>query len=159
MRVTLDLRRLGMKLAEARRRAGLSQEKLAERVGCSLNMVSSVERGIRWPSLHLLVRLAAALDTCPSELISTMTMAPHDSSMRVATSLVGEANVTRQLKTILKLVDHQGGVVEVLVDDPVVLDRLAAIFGESYHAPKIPLPSFVDLMRGWVSPVSSKRQD
>ncbi len=159
MRVTLDLRRLGFNLAEARKKAGLSQEKLAEKVGCSLNMVSCVERGIRWPSLHLLVRLAAVLEVCPSELVSTVTMAPDGRPPKAVASLRGEPSVMRQLKTILKLVDHQGGVVEVLVDDPVVLDRLAAIFGESYHAPKIPLPSFVDLVRTWGSPVSAQRPD
>ncbi len=54
----------------ARRRAlGLSQEGLAETVGVHRTYVGSIERGERNVSLINILRLGAALDVDPAELV------------------------------------------------------------------------------------------
>jgi len=50
-----------MSLAEARRRAGLSQQKLAEPLGVTRQAVSEWERGFSTPNIHQARKIAAVL--------------------------------------------------------------------------------------------------
>ncbi len=50
--------------------AGLSQMDLADRSGLHFTFVSSVERGVRNPTLTTILRLARGLDVDPGELVS-----------------------------------------------------------------------------------------
>jgi transcriptional regulator with XRE-family HTH domain len=54
--------RVGHRIKLARRRRGLSQEELAERVDRSTEAISSIERGRTLPNFVTLERLARALD-------------------------------------------------------------------------------------------------
>ena len=56
-------RRVGHRIKLARRRRGLSQEELAERVERSVDAISSIERGRSLPNFITLERLAKALGT------------------------------------------------------------------------------------------------
>lgn len=55
-------RRVGHRIKLARRRRGLSQEELADRVDRSTEAISSIERGRTLPNFVTLERLARALD-------------------------------------------------------------------------------------------------
>ena len=44
-------RRLGKRIAELRRERKLTQEQLAEAIGCSVEFISLVERGVNAPSV------------------------------------------------------------------------------------------------------------
>jgi transcriptional regulator with XRE-family HTH domain len=48
---------------------GVTQMKLAELVGCSLQAIGNIERGQANPSLIMVYRIARALKICPKELI------------------------------------------------------------------------------------------
>ncbi|MDY7092610.1 MAG: helix-turn-helix transcriptional regulator [Acidobacteriota bacterium] len=63
----------GQRLAQARRRSGreLTQHELAERIGLSRSSLANIERGRQRVHLHVLVRLAEALEMPPSELLPT----------------------------------------------------------------------------------------
>ena len=61
-------RRFGKKLRVLRKRAGLSQEQLAESADISVDFVSLIERGINAPSFHTLEKLAEALDVAVADL-------------------------------------------------------------------------------------------
>jgi transcriptional regulator with XRE-family HTH domain len=52
----------GQSLRRFRTERGWSQERLAEVAGITLNYVGNLERGEQGPSLHVLVRLARALE-------------------------------------------------------------------------------------------------
>lgn len=52
----------GKSLRRFRTERDWSQEKLAEQAGVTLNYVGNLERGEQGPSLHVLVRLARALE-------------------------------------------------------------------------------------------------
>ena len=66
----MDMRKLvGRNVREARVKAGLSQEQLAERSGFSQQYLSGLERGHRNPTVVTLFELAQALATTPVELL------------------------------------------------------------------------------------------
>lgn len=62
----------GEVLAEFRQRAGFSQEGLADRAGVHRTYVSQLERGLKSPTLDVLLRLASALGIQPSRLLIAM---------------------------------------------------------------------------------------
>lgn len=59
----------GELLRERRVRAGKSQDELAAAAEVERSTVSTIERGLRTPTLHTLYQLARALDTTPSALV------------------------------------------------------------------------------------------
>ena len=59
----------GAVIGEMRRSAGFSQEALAERAGVHRTYVSQLERGLKSPTLAVLMKLAEALDTKPSKIL------------------------------------------------------------------------------------------
>ena len=62
-------KQLGVNLRRHRGRAGLSQEALAERCELDRTEISLLERGMRFPRLDTLVRLARGLQVAPGELL------------------------------------------------------------------------------------------
>lgn len=63
-------KRFGVVFRQAREKAGLSQEELANRSETHVTQVGKMERGQVSPTLDKLVALAEALDMRPSTLIS-----------------------------------------------------------------------------------------
>ena len=53
--------RVGLRVQQARRERGLSQEELADRSGVHQTYLSGVERGRRNPTVTVLQKIAAAL--------------------------------------------------------------------------------------------------
>jgi transcriptional regulator with XRE-family HTH domain len=64
--VTVDF---GLRVRKLRQGRGLSQEKLAELAGIHRTYVGSLERGERNVALMNIVRVAAALDVDPADLV------------------------------------------------------------------------------------------
>lgn len=64
-----------MALRRRREAAGLSQEALAAQANLHCNYVGLLERGQRMPSILVVQRLAAALDTTMSELLAEVEQA------------------------------------------------------------------------------------
>lgn len=62
-------KRFGTKLRSLREQHGWSQEEFADRAGMHRTYVSSIERGIRNPTLSVLERLAKALGISMAELL------------------------------------------------------------------------------------------
>ena len=54
-------KKLGQKIAQLRRSKEMTQERLAEVVGCSVEFISLVERGVNAPSVAGLADFAKAL--------------------------------------------------------------------------------------------------
>lgn len=71
--------RLGARLRMLRQSQRLSQEELAERTGLHPTYIAKIELGVRLPSLEVLSRLAAALNTPLAGIVAAMDQ-PHDSS-------------------------------------------------------------------------------
>ena len=62
----------GKVLRQKRKEAGLTQEQLAHDADIQRNYVSLIERGIHYPTIALLFKLANALKCSPSVLISDL---------------------------------------------------------------------------------------
>jgi transcriptional regulator with XRE-family HTH domain len=60
---------LGKNLLRARKRAGLTQEEVAERSGVHATEVSRIEAGKRDPRISTMERLAEAVEVSPSDLL------------------------------------------------------------------------------------------
>jgi transcriptional regulator with XRE-family HTH domain len=54
-------KKLGQRIAALRKKQGLTQEALAEEIGCSVEFISLVERGVNAPSVAGLEGFADAL--------------------------------------------------------------------------------------------------
>ena len=65
-------RTLGLTVRKYRLKMGISQEKLAELTGLHRTYISDIERGSRNVSAINIVRLAKALKTKPSALLSDL---------------------------------------------------------------------------------------
>ena len=66
----LEKSEFGKYLFRLRKAAGLSQEKLAEKVGVHINTISQWENGVYIPKTAKLKRLAEALNTTEAELLN-----------------------------------------------------------------------------------------
>ena len=82
------LRAVGVAIREGRRRLGLTQEQLSVRLDTTAEWISQLERGVGTPSIATLVRLAAALDVSPGDLLDVAVASQRGP---VIGSLVGEA--------------------------------------------------------------------
>ena len=60
---------VGHAISKLRQNRGLSQEELADRAGIHRTYVSQLERGFKSPTLAILIKIARALDTKPSQLL------------------------------------------------------------------------------------------
>jgi transcriptional regulator with XRE-family HTH domain len=67
-------RAFGVTLKAARADAGMSQETLAERADCDRTYPSLLERGLRQPTISMIIDLAGALDIEATALLA-MTLA------------------------------------------------------------------------------------
>lgn len=70
MRIQEQRKLFGARLRELRLADGVSQEKLAEKIGRHRNYVGLLERAKQSPSLDTICRLAKALKVRPAELLS-----------------------------------------------------------------------------------------
>ena len=57
------------KLRELRKSRGLPQGQLAQKIGADLQRVSKYERGVIWPTMELMVRIAKVFDVSVDFLI------------------------------------------------------------------------------------------
>ena len=62
-------KKLGRRVAELRKRAGLTQLKLAEKVDVAVETVSRLERGVTLPGIEKLAEIAKATGTQPYEIL------------------------------------------------------------------------------------------
>ena len=70
MQQELDYGKLGVKIKELRQSRGLTQDLLAEIVGCNTSHISNIENNHTKVSLNVLLAIANALDTSIDYLLS-----------------------------------------------------------------------------------------
>ncbi len=91
--------RIGVAVREARKRAQLTQEELAERVGKSTEAISNIERGRALPALTTLLELAHALNEPLQYLVSDLPEGAPKSMKRLTLEL--------QLRTLIDEFDDK----------------------------------------------------
>ena len=65
----IDYSLIGKRIANRRKKQGLTQEKLSEAIDSSPSYISNIERAISIPSTETIMKLALALDTTPDEFL------------------------------------------------------------------------------------------
>ena len=70
----------GQILRKLRESAALSQEQLAFRSGHHRTYISLLERGLRSPSLQAIVKISAALEISPDEIVRLSVQRLHSTS-------------------------------------------------------------------------------
>ena len=95
----MDAQVLGAKIAELRKKKGITQKQLAERLHVTDGAVSKWERGINYPDLSMLESIAAELD---SDMISLLALeaSTADQILRTITDLSVQerGDLVRQLR-------------------------------------------------------------
>ena len=72
----------GQQLKTMRLKRGLSQQAVAERCGSNYPYISELERGLKVPTLTMILRLASALECRVRDLVGIFDNAPPDSFLR-----------------------------------------------------------------------------
>jgi transcriptional regulator with XRE-family HTH domain len=62
-------KKFGLALAEARKKAGLTQEQLADKADFHRTYIGFIEQGVYAPNIYTIKKIADALNTKPSELV------------------------------------------------------------------------------------------
>lgn len=70
MQEEIDYGKLGLKMKEIRLRRGLTQDSLAEMVGCNTSHISNIENNHTKVSLNVLLSIVNSLDTSIDFLLS-----------------------------------------------------------------------------------------
>jgi transcriptional regulator with XRE-family HTH domain len=96
------IERLGRRVRQLRRAAGLTQEQLAERAGITWHYVSAIERGARSATFDTLLSLSSALGVTLSELVLDVERPSSRELTRVETAVAGQPAAAR--RAILDLV-------------------------------------------------------
>lgn len=72
----------GQQLRAMRLKRGLSQQTVAERCGSNYPYISELERGLKVPTLTMILRLASALECRVRDLVEVFDTAPPDSFLQ-----------------------------------------------------------------------------
>lgn len=64
--------KIGEQIAIARKKAGLTQADVAEKLNLSVSMISAWESGIRTPKLDTIIRICNAIGCDTSEILNTV---------------------------------------------------------------------------------------
>lgn len=64
------LQNLGSKIREERQKSRLTQEQLAEKIGCNESYIGQIERSLKNPSLEVIVKIANALNVTVDYLLA-----------------------------------------------------------------------------------------
>lgn len=75
----MDLTRVGQRIKMAREAAHITQEELAQAVGCTTKHIGAIERGIKTPRLDTFVLIANATGASADLLLQDLIEIPVDS--------------------------------------------------------------------------------
>ena len=85
----MDMIAIGSKIKEARERAHLTQEELAEIIDISPTHMSVIERGVKTPKLDTFVRIANALGVSTDALLQDVVVPANESILAELSVRIG----------------------------------------------------------------------
>lgn len=104
MQEEIDYGRLGNKMKEIRKSRGLTQEKLAEMVGCNTSHISNIENNHTKVSLNVLLTIANSLHTSIDFLLSDQYDDPSLALDHEILRALKDCDIQKKEK-ILKMID------------------------------------------------------
>jgi transcriptional regulator with XRE-family HTH domain len=103
-----DLKRdIGRGIAEARTRRGLTQRDLAERLGCTVDAIASLERGQSVPRFRMLAALARQLNVSLRDLFDQVDQAGPNDERRARLELRGRSLLNQLSDEFLEIAIEQ----------------------------------------------------
>lgn len=85
----MDYQKIGLRIQEIRLSKKMTQEELAEAVSCSAIYISSIERGVKIPSVQTIVAIANAMEiTSDCLLADVLNNKPSDEASNLQTLLL-----------------------------------------------------------------------
>lgn len=105
----LDYKEIGSRIAARRKKLGLKQSEVEERAKIGYKYLSNIERGISIPSLEVIMRLSAVLDTTPDEFLLGAADVSKDDGWKSTSDMLRKLN-SKQLslvKSFIKWVSEQ----------------------------------------------------
>ncbi len=100
----LDKLTMGDRIKETRKKQGLTQEQLAEKVDITLEYISQIERGLKMPSMQVFIKLVEVLDVSSDYLLRDFVSTRN---------LYGDKQIGRKLE---RLTPKQRVALEALID-------------------------------------------
>lgn len=100
----MDRLTMGDRIKEIRKKRGLTQEQLAEKVDITLEYISQIERGLKIPSMQVFIKLVEVLDVSADYLLRDTVSTRN---------LYGDKQIGRKLE---KLTPKQRVALEALMD-------------------------------------------
>lgn len=167
----MDSQKLGSFIAEMRKRKGLTQRELAERLNVTDKAVSKWERGLGLPDLKMIEPLAQALDvsileimcadrtkqeTLPIDQVSrvlndTIDLASHHLKIERRNALIACLSVIVIITTVF-LVDHSGILTFFIIYLPIILFSIGImLLISSFRKWRRKLPFALTLIAGVLS--------
>ena len=100
----VDKLNMGDRIKETRKKQGLTQDQLAEKVDVSLEYISQIERGLKIPSMQVFIKLVEVLDVSADYLLRDTVSTRN---------LYGDKQIWRKLE---RLTPKQRVALEALID-------------------------------------------
>jgi transcriptional regulator with XRE-family HTH domain len=95
---------IGRAIARQRRRSGLTQEEVAERLEICSEAVSRIERGLVIPNIARLLEFAAIFGCDAAELLTEASPHPNDQAIHINRLLASMCQADRQLA--MEILEH-----------------------------------------------------
>ena len=103
---------VGERIKAARKKAGMTQKELADKLGIPYQGISQYERGIRKPKIDTLVKIADSLGVTLEELLSTRTRGiPPSYSLPIESGMVAtlDWHARKNHRTLAREIDIEIG--------------------------------------------------
>ena len=100
----MDKLTMGDRIKEIRKKRGLTQEQLAEKLDISVEYVSQIERGLKMPSMQMFIKLVEVLNVSADYLLRDI-VSTHD--------MYGNKQISSKLE---KLTPKQRVALEAIID-------------------------------------------
>lgn len=92
----------GRRIRSVRKAAGLTLEKTAEKADIDANYLGQIERGLKWPSLDIIVQIATSLSVSPASFLDFEAEESNPQLLRKKLSaLLGRAD-TKDMQQVLR---------------------------------------------------------
>jgi transcriptional regulator with XRE-family HTH domain len=92
----------GRRIRAVRKVTGLTLEKTAEKAGIDANYLGQIERGLKWPSLEIIVQVAKALSVSPATFLDFEAEESNPQLLRKKLSAMLGRTDTKELQQVLR---------------------------------------------------------
>jgi transcriptional regulator with XRE-family HTH domain len=98
-----DRQRFGQQIRNARKAAHLSRDTVSEKAGITLKYLGEIERGEKWPSFEVTIKIARVIGVSPSVFLEDLPSMKDSASIRNEIVRLLEGKSSKQLIMIFRV--------------------------------------------------------